>query len=70
MGPIQRAVRNAINPVSTRVTMLVQGGRGTRRRVARRTRASGHLVIVPDLVGLSWDEDSAMVDEQTGEAVG
>jgi hypothetical protein len=30
MGPVQRVVRRALNPVSTRVTMLVQGA-GTRR---------------------------------------
>jgi len=30
MGPIQRAVRRVLNPISTRVTMLVQGA-GTRR---------------------------------------
>ncbi|MGH8961345.1 MAG: PASTA domain-containing protein, partial [Jatrophihabitantaceae bacterium] len=35
MGPIQRAVRRALNPMSTRVTMLVQGG-GTRRALGAR----------------------------------
>jgi hypothetical protein len=39
VGPIERAARRAINPVSTRVTMLVQG-RGLRRALGVRRGAA------------------------------
>ena len=89
MGPIQRAMRRVLNPISTRVTMLVQGA-GTRRAFRVRPRAiqggsatygsasataprpgsrpvlareaavavaagSGEAVV-PDVVGLLWDD--------------
>ena len=99
MGPIQRAVRRALNPISTRLTMLVQGvgtrralgvgrghalprgfatysssspartgwrpriGRGSgrgRALTAPAARSTGDggagQVVVPDLIGLSWDD--------------
>jgi hypothetical protein len=42
MGPIQRAIRRALNPISTRVTMLVQGS-GHRRvlRMGRQAARAG-----------------------------
>jgi hypothetical protein len=89
MGPIQRAVRRTLNPISTRVTMLVQGA-GTRRAfrlrrrevwpetatydwlsasaprpgsrprsvkaTAARAAAGRGEVVVPDVVGMLWDD--------------
>ncbi len=94
MGPIQRAVRRVLNPISTRVTMLVQGA-GTRRAFRARPRAvqggsAGYgwapataprtgsrpvsartsavpvaagrgEVVVPNVVGLPWDDARAML---------
>ena len=39
MGPLQRAIRRVLNPISTRVTMLVQGA-GTRRAIRTMPRGS------------------------------
>lgn len=39
MGPIQRAIRRLLNPISTRVTMIVQGA-GMRRAFRRLPRGS------------------------------
>jgi hypothetical protein len=101
MGAIQRAVRRALNPISTRVTMLVQGI-GTRRAFRSRRRAmrrasatfgwlstsasapkpgsrphgvkasaapvavgNAEGVVVPDVIGLAWD-DARTVLHRTG----
>ncbi len=69
-GFIERAVRRALNPISTRRTMLMQraGPRGPAPSARRGPRGPGHLgvsplirptptadVAVPNVVGLRWD---------------
>jgi len=67
MGPIERAVRRALNPISTWLTMLVQRP-GPRRRPSARPDRPAHYgaaadpltptsdVAVPNVVGLRWDD--------------
>jgi hypothetical protein len=104
MGPIQRAVRRALNPISTRVTLLVQGA-GTRRAFRSRRRSmrrataafgwistsaprpgsrphrvkasaapvpvgNGEEVVVPDVIGLAWDDARTVLQRAGLVAVG
>lgn len=98
MGAIQRAVRRALNPISTRLTMLVQGaatrrlprgfatfsptpagwllskrGRGRWGSFGRKARPimnAGGQVVVPDVIGLGWDDARAVLHRFRLVAVG
>jgi hypothetical protein len=57
MNGLERAIRRAINPLSTRVTMLVQGAPGHPRAASPPApRVVSAAAVVPDVVGLSSDD--------------
>jgi len=81
MGPIERAVRRALNPISTRLTMLGQRPGPRRRPGARRGRPAPYDagvypltptsdVAVPNVVGLRWDDARASLHRVRLVAVG